>query len=133
MDYPFIRALDSFPSCIQHPFLLQKFGVSTRLFREGDISHLKFLPCHHCPNPPCWRVFWGLPVLQRFRELTRPTARELFVTVLWLFQDSNFSCSHWLLLTLFSPPSSLLTGFLISIAQCTCILSLNYMHLNWSL
>ena len=75
-------------------------------FWEGYISHLKFLPCHHCLNPPCWRVFWGLPVLQRFLELTRPTARELFVTVLWLFQDSNFSCSHWLLLTLFSLPSN---------------------------
>ena len=84
-------------------------------------------------QPTVLESFWGLPVLQRFRELTRPTARELFVTVLWLFQDSNFSCSHWLLLTLFSPPSSLLTGFLISIAQCTCILSLDYMHLNWPL
>ena len=81
-------------------------------------------------QPTVLESFWGLPVLQRFRALTRPTARELFVTVLWLFQDSNFSCSHRLLLTLFSLPSSLLTGFLISIAQCTCqcILSLDYMH-----
>ena len=62
-------------------------------------------------QPTVLESFWGLPVPQRFQALTRPTARELFVTVLWLFQDSNFSCSHWLLLTLFSLPSSLLTGF----------------------